>query len=158
MKAYVVYDTRFGNTKKVAESLAKGLAESGVDSACASTRETDSDILNGSGLVCLGAPTEAFSASQPMKEFLRSMTGASLAGKKVFAFDTKVDWRMSGSAAKYIEKELGSMGLSPALPRESAIVSTVRQGGSIQGAVLREGELARFEEIGRRLGKTVLTG
>jgi hypothetical protein len=69
-----------------------------------------------------------------------------------FAFDTKLDSRFSGSAAKHIEKELINQGFRMMAPRESAIVSSIKERGAIVGARLKEGEEKRFEEIGRLVG------
>jgi hypothetical protein len=55
--------------------------------------------------------------------------------------------RFSGSAAKYIEKELKSQGLQIISPLESAIVFALKD-----GARLNEGEDKRFEQVGLQLG------
>ena len=83
-----------------------------------------------------------------MKDFLSRLEGrTNLGGKFGFAFDTKLDSRLSGSAAKYIEKKLEELNLKTVKPRSSAIVS-----GGTKDNVLREGEEGRFEEIGDEIG------
>ena len=106
-------------------------------------------------LMCVGGPTEAFSASKPMKEFLGRLKSIDLSGKFAFAFDTKLDSRLSGSAAKFIEKELSDLGFQLLAPRETAIVFSLRERGAITGARLKEGEEERFEKIGREVGTTL---
>jgi menaquinone-dependent protoporphyrinogen IX oxidase len=142
----VVFDTKFGNTEKIAKSIAAGLKRSGVAVECAGVSEVDPEMLKDHGLIVVGAPTQAFTASKPMKEFidrLESVDG--LAGKKFYAFDTKLPSRFSGSAARYIESKLERMGLQSAGPRSSAIG---------RGSVFKldEGEEKRFELIGFELG------
>ena len=78
------------------------------------------------------------------------MKGIDLSGKYGFAFDTKFDSRMSGSAAKFIERELNKLCLDIIAPRESAIVFGQKEKEG--GARLKEGEEKRFEQIGFRLG------
>ena len=73
-----------------------------------------------------------------------------LSGKYGFAFDTKFDSRMSGSAAKFIEKELNRLRLKLIAPRESAIVLGIKEKDG--GARLKEGEEMRFEQIGLQIG------
>src|SRR3972149_10726478 len=90
--------------------------------------------------MCFGTPTEELSQSKPMKEFLEKLKSRNLSGKYGFAFDTKLGWRFSGSAAKFIEKALNDLGLQVIAPRESAIVFTLKQRGSLPGARLKEGE------------------
>jgi hypothetical protein len=87
-----------------------------------------------------------------MKEFLGKLKSIDLSGKYGFAFDTKLDWRLSGSAAKFIEKELNNLGLEVIAPHESAIVFTLKERGAITGARLKEGEEKRFEQIGLQVG------
>ncbi len=78
-----------------------------------------------------------------------------MSGKYGFAFDTKLDSRFSGSAAKFIEKELSSLGLQIIAPRESAIVFSLKEKGANTGARLKEGEEDRFEKIGTQLGTVI---
>ena len=163
MKAIVIYHTRFGNTERIAKSLEMGLKEaSGIeDVVCTNVRDIvsaldDDDSLKEYDIICIGAPTERFSAPKPIKEFLAKLKRANLAGKYGFAFDTKVDSKLSGSAAKFIEKELKSQGLQIIAPRESAIVFALKEMGEITGARLKEGEERRFRQIGLQLGTELL--
>lgn len=163
MKAIVIYHTRFGNTERIAKSLEMGLKEaSGIeDVVCTNVRDIvsaldDDDSLKEYDIICIGAPTEGFSAPKPIKEFLGKLKHVNLAGKYGFAFDTKVDSKLSGSAAKFIEKELKSQGLQIIAPRESAIVFALKEMGEITGARLKEGEDERFKHIGLQLGTELL--
>ena len=152
--AAVVFSTRFGTTERVAKALERGLISSGMQTSCQSIREVTPESLKRYDLVCLGGPTEVFGATKPMKEFLEALSGVDLEGKFAFAFDTKLDSRLSGSAAKFIEHALDDDGLHIAARRESAIVTSRKEGGKIVGADLREGEERRFEELGLKVGAT----
>ncbi len=156
MRALVIFDSRYGNTEKIARSLGAGIAEAGVDAECINSWNVQVESLKDFDLVCIGAPTEAFSASKPIKEFVAKLDGAGLAGKWAFAFDTKLDWRISGSAAKFIEKELKRLGLRILVPRESAIVFSppAREGARI--TKLEEGEEQRFQRVGKVVGDSLL--
>jgi flavodoxin len=156
MKAIIIYHTRYGNTERIAKSLETGLKEaSGIqDVVCTNVRDVVSaiDSLKEYDIICIGAPTEGFSAPKPIKEFLGKLKRVNLAGNYGFAFDTKVDSKLSGSAAKFIEKELKSQGLQIVAPRESALVFALKEMGTITGAKLKEGEEKRFKEIGLQGG------
>ena len=158
MKAIVIYHTRYGNTERIAKSLEVGLKKaSGIeDVVCINVRDVVLSATDNSlkeyDIICIGAPTEGFSAPKPIKEFLGKLNHVNLAGKYGFAFDTKVDSKLSGSAAKIIEKELKSQGLEIVALRESAIVFALKEMGTITGAKLKEGEEKRFEQIGLQLG------
>jgi flavorubredoxin len=160
MKAIIIYHTRYGNTERIAKSLETGLKEaSGIqDVVCTTVRDVVSaiDSLKEYDIICIGAPTEGFSAPKPIKEFLGKLKRVNLAGNYGFAFDTKVDSKLSGSAAKFIEKELKSQGLQIVAPRESALVFALKEMGTITGAKLKEGEEKRFKEIGLQLGTELL--
>ena len=155
MKALVLYGTRFGTTGLVAKALHDGLVGAGIEVTLSTIDQFPAESFSQYDLLCIGAPTEAFSAYKPMKDYLGEVKASGLVGILGFAFDTKIDSRFSGSAAKYIEGILTQLGAELVAPRESAIVSTQRKGG-ITGAVLRDGEEARFRAIGSRLGSTAL--
>ena len=155
MKAIILYGSRFGSTEKIAKSLEIGLkAAGGIQSiVCTSTNDIPStDALKEYDILCIGAPTENMTAPKSVKEFLAKLKDIDLSGKYGFAFDTKLDSRFSGSAAKYIEKELASQGLRIVAPRESAIVSSIKERGAMVGSRLKEGEEKRFEQVGRLVG------
>jgi flavorubredoxin len=151
IKAIVVYSTRYGNTERIAKSLVLGLKEAGVICLSSNASEVEFNSLKACDLICVGGPTEAFSASKPMKQFLEKLELLDLRGKFGFAFDTKIDSRFSGSAAKTIEKKLDESGMRIVLPRESAIVE-----GNTKVANLKASEEKRFQEIGLRLGNATL--
>jgi len=155
MKAIVLYDSRFGSTEKIAKSLEIGLKAAGrIETVvCTDTGHIQSaDSLKEYDILCIGGPTENMGASKSMKEFLEKLKSTDLSGKHGFAFDTKLDSRFSGSAAKHIEKELVNQGLRIIAPRESAIVSSIKERGQMVGSKLKEGEEKRFEEVGRLIG------
>jgi len=159
MKAIVLYGSRFGSTEKIAKSLEIGLKSAGQleTVVCTSTNALSStDSIKEYDILCIGAPTENMSAPKTMKEFLDKLKDTNLSGKYGFAFDTKLDSRFSGSAAKHIEKELVNLGLRIIAPRESALVSSIKERGAMVGSRLKEGEEKRFEEVGRLVGTATM--
>jgi len=156
MRACVIFDTRYGNTEKIARSLELGLREADIETVCVNARDAPFGSLRQYDLICLGAPTEGFTASKQMKEFLGKLKSIDLSGKYGFAFDTKLDSRFFGSAAKFIEKDLDDLGLRIIAPRESAMVFALKEASAIAGARLKEGEEKRFGQVGTQVG-TALT-
>jgi flavodoxin len=153
LSAAVLFASRFGTTEIVAKAFERGLRDAGMDTFCARTSEVAPGSLQNYDLVCVGGPTEVLSATRQMKDFLKAMGTSDFEGRFGFAFDTKLDSRLSGSAAKYIEHALDDKGLHMIARRESAIVTTRKEGGRIVGADLRQGEEERFEELGARVAK-----
>jgi flavorubredoxin len=155
MKAIILFDTLFGNTEKIALSLAKGLQQTEIESEWTNIALARIDKLSEYDLLVLGAPTQYITASKPMKEFLDRLKDAKLKGKFGFAFDTKLGFPLSGSAAKFIEKKLKTLGLEIIQPRSSAIVITTKEKkghGRPSDVLLREGTVEQFEKVGKDLG------
>jgi flavodoxin len=137
MKSLVVYGSRHGNTRKVAETIAGALRKHGAvqlvpaEKALA-TRLEDTD------LVVVGGPTEAHGITEPVARFLEGVAEASLAGKCAAGFDTRLRWPrwLSGSAGAQIVERLAWRGAHVIAPEESFLVS-----GKLP--VLEPGELER---------------
>lgn len=153
-RALVIFDSRYGNTEKIARSFENGLKLAGLQSICINTKDASPQLLREFDLIALGAPTEWHSASKPMKKFLESLKNVDLSRKYGFAFDTKLTRPFSGSAASIIEKELANNGIRIIAERKSATVFL--ENGSTSGAWLKQGEETRFEEIGRQVGTAFL--
>jgi flavodoxin len=148
-KALVVYYSMFGNTEKIANALAKGLEDGGVEVDVVKVEEVAMDKLSEYGLLCVGSPTQAWNAARPVKEFLEHLKSVQgLSGKKAFAFDTKMRSRLAGSGGGKIESKLKDSGFTIAKPHASAIVKG-REGP------LEEGAEETFKQIGAELAKMI---
>jgi len=156
LRACLIYASRYGNTAKIARSLEAGVKEAGLQTECLGVSEVRVDTLDDYDLICVGAPTEALSASKQMKEFLEKLGGSDLSGRSGFAFDTRLDFPLSGSAGGYIEKKLRKAGLRIVAHRESAVVVKVKGGDATAAVALKEGEEQRFQNIGKQLGADLL--
>ncbi|HXQ93797.1 MAG TPA: flavodoxin domain-containing protein [Thermoplasmata archaeon] len=156
--ALVIYDTRYGNTFRIAEALTRGLQTvSGVIASCRNQAEVHDDLLQDADLLVIGGPTEYFSASPHIREFFNRIGGFELKGKFGFAFDTHAPSPLSGHASRLIEKDLKRMGVTLLEPRHSAITQSTR--GTAAGNVhveLAPDAVAEFEKIGHQLGQELL--
>ena len=147
-KAIVIYDTQFGNTEKVAKALASGIREQEVQVDCVKVDEVDVNKLAEYDLLAIGGPTLAFGMSKPVKDLLGKLEGIDLRGKKAFAFDTKMRFIFSGSAAKGIEGRLKGLGMSTIKPCSSAIVKG-------RDGPLEEGAEEMFRQIGAEISRSI---
>jgi len=143
-RAIVIYDTRFGNTEKVARALAKGMEEQEVRVDSLAVAEVNVDKLAECYFLAIGGPTHMHGVSKPMKAFLEGLRSVDIAGKKGFAFDTRIESWWAGSAAKGIEKRLRKLGVKIVRSRESAIVKG-REGP------LEDGAEEAFKQIGTEI-------
>jgi len=124
LKAIVVFDSRYGNTEKIASEIAKGLKESQIQEVvCSKTTEVDIEKFGDFDLIAVGGPTEMHHASPPMREFLSKLKHFDLKGKYGFAFDTKLNSWWAGDASNAIEHVLRDAGAKILMPPSSAFVT-----------------------------------
>ncbi len=122
MKAIVVFDSKFGNTAKVAKSLALGLHDGGAEAECRRFDQAPPDFLRTFDVVAIGGPTQNRKVSAALNGWLQTLSRSDMAGKRGFAFDTRYRSRFAGSAAKVIQAQMENLGMGVVLPFESAIV------------------------------------
>lgn len=170
MRAVIVYESMFGNTKMVAEAIGEGLADCAEVSVVPVT-SADAHTLDGVDLVVVGAPTHTHGMSRPRT---RKMAGA-LAGKRESgvelvpaadsgpgvrewlaslgrlevvgaAFDTRLQGlpAFTGRASKSIRRLLAHHGARIAASPESFLVDKTP-------GPLVKGELGRARAWGERL-------
>jgi flavodoxin len=153
MKTLVIYDSVFGNTEKVAQSIAAAIGTQAV-----SVGDVDANQLHGLDLLVVGSPTRKFSPTEGISKLLNDLPKDHLAGVSVAAFDTRIDLETidskvfrfvvdkGGYAAKTIAKSLEKKGGQLAAPGEGFYV-TGEQGP------LKDGELERAADWASRLAK-----
>lgn len=140
-KVLILYDSLFGNSKKVAISLSRGLEEGGILVDCSSIREFEVKKITSYHVIGLGGPTHNRNMSKPMKAFLSKIRSFSLVGKKAFAFETKLDVPFAGSSGKNILKSITKMKMNVLHPLITGIVTA-------QEGPLTSNTLNNMEEIG----------
>jgi hypothetical protein len=167
MKAVVVYESYFGNTREIAEAVADGLStqlpvEVHEVTVLPAVQLADED------LIVVGGPTHAFSLSRPatreealkhgapfgsrplgLREWLSKLP-ASTGTQRFASFDTRVGSarHFPGSAARKAARLLRALGYTVA-GRESFLVAET------QGPLL-EGEVARARKWGVDLGSELV--
>ena len=85
-KATVIYVTRSGNTRMMAEGIQEGMKEAGVEVLLKRTAEVKANGLADVDAVVLGSPTYHHDMISSMKTFLFEMEKAELKGKVGAAF------------------------------------------------------------------------
>ena len=110
-KALILYDSVYGNTKKVAMSLSRGLEAGGIYVDCSPIQDFNIRELNNYNIIGIGGPTHFHGTSKYMKSFLDKIKRVKMEDKYGFAFQTKGEFRMARSAAKRITRYLKKMKL-----------------------------------------------
>jgi flavodoxin len=169
MKACVIFDTRYGNTEKIARALEAGLGKAGIQTVCVNVKDVDIGSLNQYDLICVGGPTQYRTASETMQSFLKSLRRADLAGRAAFAFGTRRGSPLAGSAARCIEEALIKQGMKIASQRASATMVSPEperrkeefenedqwKEWKHKSERLQEGEERRFEQTGIQIGRSL---
>lgn len=116
-KAWVVYDSFFGNTKAVAEAVGDALSET-HEVEVIDVKTSPGPVPVDVSLVVVGSPTRAFKPTAAISDWLKAQPRGSLAGKRIAAFDTRASLEevnskvlnafvsVFGYAAEPIEKKL----------------------------------------------------
>jgi flavodoxin len=148
VKSTVIYASRSGNTRRVAETIADVLRQGGevdlfaVESAPAELGDAD--------LVVIGGPTEGHGMTPAMRQYLDGLSATAVAHRPVAAFDTRLAWPLvlSGSAAQDIAHGLRAKGAYLVVSPESFIVD--------RKPTLKQGELERSAQWARDVARTAV--
>jgi flavorubredoxin len=148
LKVLIVYDTTSAqrNTEKVAQAISEVLKTKGFEVDCLYVNDVDPANVKIYDSVLAGSPTQAFRATQPITQFLARFTQNEFAGKPAVAFDTQLQSRLSGNAAKGIEKKLQELGFKIVMP---PLVTYVE--GKMHEVHLKEGELEKAKKYAEDL-------
>lgn len=144
MRVLVVYDSKFGNTYKVAESLASGFGE---EAQLVHADTLTIDMLQEADVLIVGSPIQRWRPSPTIKVLLDELKADTPAGSKPIkaaAFDTGFASVIAGNAAKKIYKALRKSGFKMLAPPERFIVT------GTEGPLMR-GELNRASVWGKLL-------
>ena len=152
MKGIVVYDTSYGNTKKIAETIAETLRESGIEVDLFYVKDVKKLSAKDYDFFVLGSPTKFGTMSFTIKFFLGKVKSEEWMNKPFAAFDTEnpenierarienKEW----SAAEKIAQKLREKKMNQLLPVLKALVLD-------QKGPLVEGEVDRTKDYAREL-------
>jgi hypothetical protein len=169
-KAVVVYESMFGNTRRIAEAVAEGIRSAGGDVEVRHVEDpaamTAATVARLADLVVVGGPTHAFGLSrrrtradaarrpgalQPtrvgrgLREWLEALPESTGRGRAASAFDTRMARpKVPGSAARAAARRLRQLGFAVKAAPQSFWVEDV-------AGPLVVGELERAEAWGRSL-------
>lgn len=173
MQSVVVYESMWGNTAAVAQTIARQLERFG-DVRLISVLDANGTALEGADLVVVGGPTHVHGMSRPssristaeteaipgaasgpgVREWLQDLPESN--GVWAAAFDTRIDkprW-LVGAASGGIARGLRKRGYRMIVPAESFLVTDSE-------GPLKAGEIERAdawtEEVGRRVAEKLRT-
>ena len=121
MNALVVYFSKFGNTRKIAEVIAEILESEGSVRVISTDQLTVSD-LNKADLVVMGSPTHRMNLPEAVRPVLEALPKRVLRGVPVAAFDTSYKmsaWLTRFAAARKLARKLRKLGGRRVVPPET---------------------------------------
>ena len=147
MKTLVIYDSMYGNTEKIAQAIAGGLAGGGCTEVLHVSAVKLQEVTS-ANLLIVGSPTQGGRPTKDIYAFLHGLP--SLKVTRVAAFDTRFDihecspglralMHAIGYAAGKIARSLSAKGGEIAAAPEGFIVTATN-------GPLRQGELERAAE------------
>ena len=148
VKIFVVYDTKYGNTKRAAESILEGIREvEGTETEIGYVNEIDAQKMAAYDAIVLGAPNHMGRPSRTMKKFVDRLADVDLKAKSVAVFGTYSGRvRTNDRAVRKLEKMVGKK-----LPNLKLILPglSIRVYG-VTGPIV-EDELPKCVDFGRKI-------
>ena len=131
MNTLVVYDSQYGNTKRIAQAITDTLRAFGQVQAVRVDPDRSFKFQE-VDLLILGSPTQGFRPTLAMQSFLGTISYPSLSGLAVVCFDTRFRGRLwKSSAAPRMARQLRTMGVEPLVPPESFFVKAMKKEGPL---------------------------
>lgn len=143
-KLIVVYESKYGNTRRAAEAIGEGAGETpGVEAVVKELKEVDPNRLAEYDAIVVGSPNHIGRATGGIKRLIDRLGKLNLEGKVAAAFDL---YLLEGKAVRKMEKQLGEKapGLKLLTPGLSVRVEGMK-------GPIAEGELSRCREFGARV-------
>jgi flavodoxin len=159
MKALIVYDSVFNNTKKIAMAIGYALGPQ-KNVGIFHVNDIRPEYYSGLRVLVAGSPTRGFRPTKDMTRFLRNIPENLFKGVRIAAFDTRMSMkdvkvpilhflvRIFGYAAEPISRKLQKKGGVQVVNPEGFIVKNSE-------GPLREGELERAAGWARQIKKAV---
>jgi menaquinone-dependent protoporphyrinogen IX oxidase len=152
MKGIVVYDTSYGNTKKIAETIVETLKESGIEVDLFYVKDVKKLSAKNYDFFVLGSPTKFGTMSLAVKFFLGKVKSEEWVNKPFAAFDTENPENIEQSriqnkewsAAEKIAQKLKEKKMNQLLPVLKALVTG-------QKGPLVEGEIEKTKDYAKQL-------
>ena len=101
MKALIIYDSRFGNTEKIARAIGEAMTPLG-EVKVVKAGEANASELSSIDFLIVGSPTHAGGATRAIKEFLRKIPANALENVRVASFDTRFSAKDKGLGTRIV--------------------------------------------------------
>jgi len=149
--ALIVFDSWYGNTRLVAEEIARGISSTGrVTTTVTSVQELNPPRMRQYDIIVIGSPNHQGAATHSVRRLLHELALERLDSKTISLFDT-CSRRQSAPVTIKMRRALTHD--DPSLHLASPGISVVVDG--MQGPI-HEGEVSKCREFGARLAGMAL--
>ena len=146
-RAIIIYESKYGNTRLMAEKIAEGIRQaSGVEAEVRELKEINPDGLTEFDAIVIGSPNHMGNATRSIRKFIDELGKINLRGKLAAVFDTYMGKDFE-KAVKKMEKQMGEKAPSLSLAAPGLSVRVEGMKGPIT-----EGELPRCQDFGITIG------
>jgi len=150
VKAIVVYESKYGNTKLVAENIIEGMRQiKGIETVLSELKEVDFDDIINYNVTLLGSPNHFGGPTRSIRKFIDKLGKLNLQGKLVAVFDTYIKGDFE-KAVKKMEKRINEK--VPGLKIVAPGLSIKVQG--MKGPILEE-ELLKCKDFGNKIATQI---
>ena len=148
MKVLIVFDTKHGNTQKVAELIADGInSVEGNETEVVNVKDFELSENKTYDLILIGSPNHVGTYTKSIKKFIKNLSNASVKASSFAAFDTYMSKDFE-KAVKKMEKQI-----SENLPNSTmALPGLSIKVGGMKGPIVEE-DLSKCKEYGIKLAK-----
>jgi flavorubredoxin len=146
-KVIVVYESKYGNAKLVAETIAEGMTEvAGIEAVVSQVKEVDLSKIPDYDAILVGSPTHIGGPTGGIKKFIGKLGKLPLEGKSFAVFDTYLLSKSFEQATRKLEARIRDKvpGAKLAAPGLSIRVNGTK-------GPISEGELPKCKEFGTRI-------
>jgi len=149
-KAMIIYDSKYGNTRLVAETVAEAMGEvADIEATVREIKTVDLTQITDSDAILVGSPNHMGKATRRTRKFIDSLGQADLKGKMAAVFDTYIGKDFE-KAVKKMEEQITARipDLKLVTPGLSIRVS------GMKGPVVEE-ELPKCREFGSKIANEI---
>ena len=148
MRVLIVFDTKHGNTQRVAELIADGInSVEGNETEVVNVKDFNLSGEMTYDLILIGSPNHVGTYTKSIKKFIKNLSGSTVNFNSFAAFDTYMKGDFE-KAVKKMEKQL-----TETFPNSTMAFSglSIKVGG-MKGPIVEE-DLSKCKEFGLKLAK-----
>ena len=151
-KVIVVYESKYGNTKLVAEKIVEGVREvEGIETVLSELKEVDLNKIVNYDAILIGSPNHFGGPTRSIRKFIDKLGKLPLNGKLFAVFDTYIGKDFE-KAVKKMEKRINKKVLGMKMISPGLSIKVQGMKGPIQ-----EAELPKCKEFGKKLATQIKT-